>query len=59
METPLQTYSERAQHCEQMAFRLRDPEAKTRFVKLARQWRLLAERGDENWQFDHALTARR
>ena len=43
-----QTYAERAQHCEQMAFRLRDAEAKTKFVQLARQWRVLAEQDEDS-----------
>jgi hypothetical protein len=48
MSVRLQTYAERAQHCEQMAFRLRDAEAKTKFVQLARQWRMLAEQGADS-----------
>jgi hypothetical protein len=41
------SYVERAEHCEQMALRVKDPEARLRFVELARQWRALAKQADE------------
>ena len=38
-----QSYIERAEHCEQMALRIRDVEARMRFVEMARKWRALAK----------------
>jgi hypothetical protein len=41
------TYAERAEQCEQMAQRVRDLEAASRFLKLARYWRTMAKQADE------------
>jgi hypothetical protein len=37
-----QSYTARAEHCEQMALRVKDPEARHKFVELAKKWRSLA-----------------
>jgi hypothetical protein len=42
-----QSYTTRAEHCEEMALRVRDPEARHRFVELARKWRALAKEAEE------------
>ena len=47
MPTRPQTYTERAHHCEQMAFRVRNAEAKNKFVQLARQWHARAAQEGE------------
>jgi len=47
MSTQSWSYEERAEHCEQMALRVNDPEARLRFNELARQWRALARQADE------------
>jgi hypothetical protein len=36
-----QTYAERAEHCEKMALRVQDPDARQRFVEMARRWRAM------------------
>jgi hypothetical protein len=36
-----QTYAERAEHCENMALRVKDPDARQRFVEMARRWRAM------------------
>jgi hypothetical protein len=41
-----QTYTERAEHCETMAARLRDPEARQCFLELAKTWRLQAQQAE-------------
>jgi hypothetical protein len=38
----MMSYLERAEHCERMALIVADPDAKARFVQLARLWRGLA-----------------
>jgi hypothetical protein len=43
MSSQTQTYADRAEQCEQMAVRMRSPEARIRFVDLARHWRALAK----------------
>jgi hypothetical protein len=53
-----QTYTERAHHCEQMAFRVRNAEAKGKFVKLARQWHARAVQEGESRPQPAAETAR-
>jgi hypothetical protein len=42
-----QIYAARAEHCEQMALRMKDPEARHRFVELARKWRALAREAED------------
>jgi hypothetical protein len=54
-----QTYTERAHHCEQMAFRVRDAEAKSKFVQLARQWHALAAQQGEIRPPEAAAAAQR
>jgi phage terminase large subunit-like protein len=49
-EPKVQSYADRAEHCELMAVRVKDPEARNRFVELARRWRALAK---ENNDEDH------
>jgi predicted mannosyl-3-phosphoglycerate phosphatase (HAD superfamily) len=57
MSTRPQTYTERAHHCEQMAFRLRNAEAKSKFVQLARQWHARAAQEGEGQPVDAAVAA--
>jgi predicted mannosyl-3-phosphoglycerate phosphatase (HAD superfamily) len=52
-----QTYTERAHHCEQMAFRVRNAEAKSKFVQLARQWHARAAQEGESRAPDAAAAA--
>jgi len=47
MSTHSLNYVQRAEHCEQMALRVKDSEARLRFVELARQWRALAKQAEE------------
>jgi len=42
-----QSYATRAEHCEEMALRMRDPQARHRFVELARKWRALARDAED------------
>ena len=42
-----QSYTTRAEHCEEMALRVKDPEARHIFVELARKWRALAREAEE------------
>jgi hypothetical protein len=42
-----QSYTARAEHCEEMTLRLKDPEARHRFVELARKWRALAKEAED------------
>jgi hypothetical protein len=44
------SYAERAEQCEQMALRLKDPEARRRFVELAQKWRALAKQAEDKNQ---------
>jgi hypothetical protein len=44
------SYAERAEQCEQMAVRLKDPEARRRFVELAQKWRALAKQAEDKNQ---------
>jgi hypothetical protein len=47
MSRQILTYADRAEQCEQMALRVRDLEAASRFLKLARYWRTMARQADE------------
>ena len=42
-----QRYTTRAEQCEEMALRMRDPEARHRFVELARKWLALASEAED------------
>jgi hypothetical protein len=41
------SYRERAEQCERMALGVKDPEARQKFVELARHWRALAKATDQ------------
>ena len=42
MSLRAERYSEKAAHCEEAAQKVRDPETRTLYLDLARQWRELA-----------------
>ena len=42
-----QSYTTRAEHCEEMALWVRDAEARHKFVELARKWRALAREAED------------
>ena len=41
------SYVERAVQCEHMALRVKDPDARFRFIEMAQKWRALARQADE------------
>jgi hypothetical protein len=51
--------AERAEHCERMAALTEEPEARSRFIELARLWRGIAADSDDAPAFSSASPAAR